>query len=256
MVHGNAAWGEDFADTRRLAARLLFAGQPCADDTHQVEPRQPVIADRFQITLIGVIFLCLGLDQFKDADKHEILFLLAALDDGFARRNQRVAVGSDDVGEHTHALGTETHRIVGLQLQCQQLRPRLQVARFGPLHSGAALVEDGNFDAGGRPLNDRAIGFALALEADLGVANQPGLASDAGSIAQDIDFARLCQQRQIALVGHGLEQHRIVLGGHGKRQPVAGLPIGIGPRQADRRVQSQSRHARCHDRPRRIDLRL
>ena len=135
-------WLDDVLHAGRTRIHRCIAGQALADGAHQRDPCKPVVAHRFQITLIGVVLLDLGLKQFEHADQHEVLFLLAALDHDFALRNQCIAMDGDDPAEFAHFLGTKTYGVAHAQLCQRRPRPRFREQRLGAGHLGLALVED------------------------------------------------------------------------------------------------------------------
>ncbi len=81
---------------RRLAGRGV-ARQSLPDGLHQFDASQPVIAHGLEIALVSVVFLDLRLHQLEHADQHEVLLLLAALNDAFALRDQCVSMQGHDL---------------------------------------------------------------------------------------------------------------------------------------------------------------
>lgn len=96
-------WRENFFDGRSVLEVLCRTWKQASDQSREFDAGQPIIPDSFEEALIGVIFLCLGLQHLEFTDQSKILFELALSRHDFALRNQRLAVNSNDLAHHANA---------------------------------------------------------------------------------------------------------------------------------------------------------
>ncbi len=162
---------QDIGAAGAVGAGMQLRQRPAGGQL-QLDHGQPVVADRLQPGLPGVVLLLAGGDQVEGADQHEVVAFLFALDDRLALRQQGVAVGLDDPAPGGDALGGGADLALHGQLQCGDLGIGGRQVGVGAGAPGLALMEQRQLQ-GDRGAAAAFVALALALDAEFDLA-QPG----------------------------------------------------------------------------------